>query len=101
MKTRWLGLIVGAFALAFGSAALAGPDEDAIAHMMKAAFDKPESRLTVSPTVVPVIRFAQQRHYSTPVFPATVQTGSPHPLHSPRKMSLLTGWLCSPNSMAS
>lgn len=45
--------IVSAVMLLAGlSHALAGPDEDAIGHLLHDSFDKPESRLVVDPIVV-------------------------------------------------
>lgn len=38
--------------LAQGPMAVAGPDEDAVRHLLMTAFDKPESRLSVEPIVV-------------------------------------------------
>jgi hypothetical protein len=50
MLTKLLALLVALFALT--GPAFAGPDEDAVRHLLHTTFDKPESRLIVEPVVV-------------------------------------------------
>ena len=46
-------IVFAAFiSLLFAGPAVAGPDEDAVTHLLKATFDKPEARLVVDPVVV-------------------------------------------------